>query len=629
MPLRCAWRADPRRERKVGRGEFPGVRAKCIAMIGDRIGWNRPLPLTRTVLRVRVHTPESAAAFQRSCEVARDWLEGLAERRGLIRGAAPPAHAGPSLVLREVRSGAAAALLAEYRHGDERNAHRSWHGQLRLAPHREHGGDIAVLDLSLRLSYRSDDSLDLFPPALFRDLLERVGLADVRPLSATPMTFGARDIPALVALVGDRARRHPVLLVSEPCTIDIDEMAQKLAGIAHVVRIEDEVGWSLTHRFGRNASAFAGFARLFPSGASFDDPSKSVGVNPQRPLALSSTANESPATIFARRLRTAVLDANTYRFETGPLLHWDEFRADEIAPSAATPVAPVGAAAPLVSEQTDRERIGQLESELDDLRKELAAARQRATEAESAWEDAVGESDALKRERDASLHLPLAEFTEEEGDRLRESFRATALLAEQFRVQGELRAEAEEATTLAEMLRARLYDERTVRPATAGIDAGEPLPVDWRDFAALDRWRAETFGERLLFHPRVEQRLGDGRLSDENARALFAMLRALGGPFVEMCRSVPGARDRWRLQTQAYIVRPAITATGLGRVSASQYDCVYEDETIPGDRQWHIRQRGVDFEGRHACIYYVWFEPRQAVLVTSMPRHLDTANAYT
>ena len=133
----------------------------------------------------------------------------------------------------------------------------------------------------------------------------------------------------------------------------------------------------------------------------------------------------------------------------------------------------------------------------------------------------------------------------------------------------------------------------------------------------------------MLFHPRVEERIKAGHINDESAAALFTLLRALGGPFVDMCCGIPGARDSWSRAVQGFVVRKAITSIGLGRIAAAQYDCTFGGGTIRGDEQWHVRQSGVDFEGRHACVYYVWFEPRQAVLITSMPRHLDTANAYT
>lgn len=586
-------------------------------MIGDRVGWNRTVPLTRTVLRVRVHTGESAGAFRRSCDVAREWLKGIAHRHGVAivdEVGAPPRGATPMLLMREVqRRQTISSLLAEYRHGDERDRDRLWHGQLSVSPHPQHGGDAAVVDLSLRLTYRSDDPLDLYPPALFRALIERVGLVDGAPLSTAPWRVGESDLPALIAAVDRPERRHPILLLSEPFSVDADELAEKLAGIARVACVSDDAGWGLTTRFGRQASAFGGFARLFPARSSFAEPKNSIGFNPQRILTPGSPGGESPGEAFARRLREAVLDANTYRFETRAVLRWEEVREP-----AQQPVDD-GAA-----------RISELESANDALRKELAAARIDIQKLYAEWDESIREGDALRKERAESLSLPLGEFTEDERVELRKAFAATELLAEHFGREASLHDRITDAEALAERFRLRLYETTHVADrAAVGNDDLAPRPVDWRDYAALDRWRESTFGARMLFHPRVEERLAAGHLTEENAAALFTILRALGGPFVDMCCGIPGARALWQNAVQGFVVRKAITSTGLGRVPAEQYDCMYGGRTIRGDEQWHVRQGGVDFEGRHACVYYAWLESPSAVLVTSMPRHLDTANAYT
>ncbi len=110
----------------------------------------------------------------------------------------------------------------------------------------------------------SDDLLDLYPPALFRAL------------------------------------------------IDAEELAEKLTDIACVACASDDAGWALTNRFGRQASAVGGFARLFPARGSFGEPKSNPGLNPQRLLGAES-GGEAIGASFARRLREAVLDANTYR----------------------------------------------------------------------------------------------------------------------------------------------------------------------------------------------------------------------------------------------------------------------------------------------------------------------------
>ncbi len=599
-------------------------------MIGDRVGWNKIVPLTRTVLRVRVHTAESAGAFRRSCEVAREWLDAIAQRHGVVTAVGDgsmPGDTSPILRMREaLRREQLASLLAEYRHGDERNAHRLWHGQLSVSPHPEHGGDAAVLDLSLRLFYRSDDPLDLYPPSLFRALIERIGLVDGDPLERTPWHVAVSDIPRLVAAVDRAERRHPILLLSEPLAVDAEELAEKLAGIARVVCVGDDAGWALTNRFGRQASAFGGFARLFPARASFGEPKSSLGLNPQRLLGAVAAGGEAIGVSFARRLREAVLDANTFRFETRAVLRWEEVRDTE--PGAAAEAT----AAPPVQQPADdgAVRIAELENQNDSLRKELAAVRKERDQYFSEWDDSDRAREALLKERTESLSLPLGEFAEEERAQLRKMFAATELLAEHFEREAKLLDQITDAEDLAERFRSRLYETApTVGRAAFGSDDLVPCPVDWSDFASLDRWRESRFGARMLFHPRIEERLAAGHLTADGAAALFTILRALGGPFVDMCCGIPGARDSWSRAVQGLVVRKAITSIGLGRIAAEQYDCTFGGSTIRGDEQWHVRQGGVDFEGRHACVYYVWFEPRQAVLITSMPRHLDTANAYT
>jgi hypothetical protein len=95
-----------------------------------------------------------------------------------------------------------------------------------------------------------------------------------------------------------------------------------------------------------------------------------------------------------------------------------------------------------------------------------------------------------------------------------------------------------------------------------------------------------------------------------------------------MKRGKTGARERYQERVKRYKTGKALTESGAGRVG-SAYACTFEGVSYAAEDHQHIRERGKNFSGRTVCVYFVYDAAKDRVIVTSMPRHLDTANSFT
>lgn len=109
-------------------------------------------------------------------------------------------------------------------------------------------------------------------PRTVATLCERPGLVDYGfRLSPKPWHCRNRgDIEDLVRLLEERRRSRPVYVVSQDAqgnsTIDASALAAQTAGLAHVVLLDQDAGWSFSERVGKTRAAFGGAVRTYNPG---------------------------------------------------------------------------------------------------------------------------------------------------------------------------------------------------------------------------------------------------------------------------------------------------------------------------------------------------------------------------
>lgn len=112
-------------------------------------------------------------------------------------------------------------------------------------------------------------------PNLIKDMIEEVDLIvdgkRVLPFAESLHNnnlHGISDIDQFLAHMNDPKRKLPIILISQDRLgdeyIDGDNLARKLAGVAHVSSITNDASWVLTEKVGRNLSAFNKSIRFYP-----------------------------------------------------------------------------------------------------------------------------------------------------------------------------------------------------------------------------------------------------------------------------------------------------------------------------------------------------------------------------
>jgi hypothetical protein len=590
--------------------------------IGEIVGPGFVYQTESTILRVAVRTEKADDAFMRARRQARQWLQDVCTRQGLAVTLGDNTAASNKACSIDL-AGRPELLVAALRHADERFPERTWYTNLELRS--EENGDRAVCNLRLRAEHPSNARpIEPYPSRLTGILCADPGLFDVEAMTAVPPVLQPRDVPRLVRLIDAPGRRLPVILASHPRALDVDAVAGELAGLAHLFELEDDTSWEISRRCGPQYSAYRGAVKIYPAGVTFASDAKAAPLFREATLQMLARERKAESTV-----RRGVLADLTAFFESEPLLTPSSLRAQEAAlrpPTVEVTIAPAHEAPPepAVSAADNEE-------ELLRARQEAATARK---EAEDYWREVVelnARVEALESENDrlraSQLGLSLEELSPGHRDLLRAVFERMTAVREALLENDRLHDEIAQLASEYDGIRARLARVYPSDGEPASVAPAEPVPRPaWDDFEALKSWLSAQYGGRLVLHPRVRDRLRDGNPQDVDA--LFDILDILGTDYVAMKRGVAGARERYVERTKRFKAGKALTEIGAGLVGY-EYECAFEGVRYAGEDHQHIRERAKNFAGRTVCVYFVYDDANDRVIVTSMPRHLDTANSLT
>ena len=588
--------------------------------IGEIVGPGFVYQTESTILRVAVRTQKADDAFLRARRQARQWLQDVCTRQGLAVTLEDDASASNKVCSIDV-AGRAELLVAALRHADERFPERTWYTNLELRS--EENGDRAVCNLRLRAKHPSNARpIEPYPSRLTRILCADPGLFDVEPMTAGAPVLQPRDVPRLVRLIDAPERRLPVILASHPRALEVHAVAGELAGLAHLFELDEETSWEISRRYGPQRSAYRGAVKIYPAGVTFASDAKDAPLFLEATLQMLAREHNAESTV-----RRGVLADLTAFFESEPLLTPSSLRAQE---AAQRPRATDVATAP-AKEAPPEPAVSVPEEELLRARQEAAAARK---EAEDYWREVVERNARVEtleseneRLRERKLGMSVEELSPSHRDLLRAVFESITAVREALLENDRLHDEIEQLRSEHEATRARLarvYPGDGERTSVAAAEAVQRPP--WDDFEALQTWLSAQYGGRLVLHQRVRDRLRDGNPQD--VEALFDILDILGTDYAAMKRGAPGARERYVERTKRFKAGKALTDVGAGLVG-DEYECVFEGVKYAAEDHQHIRERAKNFTGRTVCIYFVYDDANDRVVVTSMPRHLDTANSLT
>ena len=124
-----------------------------------------------------------------------------------------------------------------------------------------------------------------------------------------------------IELLQSPARRLPIVFISpyangDPTELDANAMAQRLAGVAVVVKIQDpEATWDVADAIGRTLSCFDGAARIYWPGFSIDQ-------DPRRHrLYFGTRIRDTGGPFIERSIERSIFAVAAFRFAPDPRLN--------------------------------------------------------------------------------------------------------------------------------------------------------------------------------------------------------------------------------------------------------------------------------------------------------------------
>ncbi|WP_133366629.1 hypothetical protein [Qipengyuania sediminis] len=246
-----------------------------------------------------------------------------------------------------------------------------------------------------------DPGFDHSRPRIVRDLIGKLAAeADGESLTNEVVPVLTEEVSQLAGLLYNPERRLPVVLISVDDTggaqVDLERLANRLSGTAHLRSIATEAGFELTRMVGKRMSTFNGAIRLYMPGleTETEDPFK-------HPLWLCPHSGSNPRATHQIASRVLPLQ---FRDSEGSARFW---RVGLLRQAASRALANSAAGS----------REDQLAAEVEALRAEIDVAKEAGQTAE-----------ALMTEEAAKLTELQAEFArlEDENHSLRERMRGLA-----------------------------------------------------------------------------------------------------------------------------------------------------------------------------------------------------------
>lgn len=411
-------------------------------------------------------------------------------------------------------------------------------------------------------------------PGVVAKIAQQIGLQDAGvPLVdiAQPLT-GSKDAVWLGRLLLNPHRMQPVIAISGNIDKSADRLAKRLAGVAHVVRVDNAASESLIRSFGRDRSVYGNAVRLYRPGFTPDTDTY------QHPIwVLKGTA-------LPKWLADDLFEhACAISLEVGDL--------EERAPSF----------------QTIRNLLAEGRQAASEKR--LAELRQQAESLATSAEEKIARLQAINQELDAALNEQKAQ---------------NKYLAEQAtQADSELQATRRERNAALEEVRQLKFQLSTqwneVDTGYAETDDTIEYPDNWDD---LETW-VELYGQdRLVLHPKAAKAARESPFKD--IPLAYKAFDYLVRYYIPMRTRSSDDHEAYERSKQA-LAELGLEESDVGTADdikryKHEYKRLYNGKEVTLDR--HLK-RGVGFGGDFQFrLYFYYDDAEEKVLVGHLPTHL-------
>jgi hypothetical protein len=516
-----------------------------------------------------IPTETTAETFERVRLATLDWM---AARAG--KPLPKEAWSGAAFDLQDIgaqRTSAVSLIKPQYwaarlDDADKNVAQRVWVTEIGIATnkHREVLFGTRLYCVALGDSPPFDHTV----PAFVRKIVSQFScLIDGRPVSFKPWIINSPDdVRSFVELLRDRARRLPIVAVSETedgeTHVDANALATKLLGTAHVAKISHDAGFALSDEVGKEFSVFEGAVRSYRP--RFDPDSDEPSVHP---LALATSIDRWP-------------DGGAYGFEA--------FLTSRSIQQS------------VMRQGLDRELPAFLEVQSLAKKEVIATARE------------AGRSEAELLELAMEEVRQLTKQAEDEKKTL------TGLLEEAERERDVAVSNASSARTEAANLRARvLHLEHALKER--GEPADDPIPVSLDD---LEDWARSNLAGSVFLLNRALRAVKKSGFQD--VELVYKCLLLLRDTYVPMRRGgVQDAKAQYESGLSALgLEESASFAGGRAGEYGDEYFVDFAGRRRELDRHLKGRNsRDIRFGFR---LYFFWDDESQQVVIGWLPSHLTT-----
>jgi hypothetical protein len=411
-------------------------------------------------------------------------------------------------------------------------------------------------------------------PGVISKIVQHIGLQDagVSLADAAKKLKGGNGAGWFFQLLLNPHRTQPIIAISGNVDSSADRLAKRLAGVAHVVRIDNALSESLNRRFGRDRSVYGNAVRLYRPG-----------------FAIDNDAYQHPVWVL----------------KGGVLPKWVADDLFEQACAISLEVVDLEDRAP--SFQAIRNLLAEARQKASEHR--LAELRQQAESRASSAEEKISQLQAIAQELEAAL---------------REQKAQNKYLAEQAKIRDdEIQATRRERNAALEenrQLKFQLSHQwGEVESDYDEADDQVEYPDSWDD---LETW-VELYGQnRLILHPKAAKAARDSPFKD--VPLAYKAMDYLVRYYVPMRTRSENDTDAYQRSKQA-LAELGLEESDVGTADEikrykKEYKRLHDGREVTLDR--HLK-RGVGFGGEFQFRLYFWYDDvAQQVLVGHMPTHL-------
>lgn len=411
-------------------------------------------------------------------------------------------------------------------------------------------------------------------PGVVTTIALHIGLQDagVGLVGATQRLEGKKDALWFSQLLVNPHRSQPVIVISGSVDQSADRLAKRLAGVAHVMHIDNALSDSLIRSFGRDRSVYGNAVRLYRPGFTVD-----------------SEPNQHP--IWALKGRVLPKWLTDDLFEQACAISLEVGDLEERAPSF----------------QAIRNLLAEDRRAASEHR--LAELRRQAESLASSAEEKISQLEAINQELEAAL-------SEQKTQNKQLLELATQADAELQATRRERNAAIEEVRQLKFQISSQWNAVET--GYTESEDQVE-YPDTWDD---LETW-VELYGQdRLVLHPKAAKAARESPFKD--IPLAYKAMDYLVRYYVPMRTRSADDHEAYQRSKHA-LAELGLEESDVGTADEikrykQEYRRLYEGKEVTLDR--HLK-RGVGFGGDFQFRLYFYYDDKaEKVVVGHMPTHL-------